>query len=214
MPRTPRPASRSSTRRQVQAAQTRADILGAAQALFLRQGFAATSVDAIAQEANVARATVFATLGSKVEILKILRDRALAGDDEPIPVVERPWFREVIDEPDQRQTLHLHARNVTMINQRAAGLEAALAAGADADPQLRDLYADSLRQRSFGAGVVAELLSKKAPLRAGVDIDTAADLLFALAGPDLYRLLVVLRGWTAERYQAWLTDTLIAQLAS
>lgn len=197
----------------MQAAQTRADVLDAAQTLFLRQGFAATSVDVIAQEANVARATVFATLGSKVEILKILRDRALAGDDEPIPVVERAWFREVIDEPDQREALHLHARNIAVINQRAAGLEAVLAAGADADPQLRDLYADSLRQRSFGARAVAELLGKKAPLRAGVDIDTAADLLFALAGPDLYRLLIELRGWTAERYQAWLTDTLIGQLA-
>lgn len=204
--------STAPTRRQLQAAQTRTDILDAARSLFLTTGFAASSIDDIARLANVARATVFATLGSKVELLKLLRDQALAGDDEPVPIRERAWFREVVDEPDQRQAVHLHVRNIASINQRAAGIEGVLAAAADAEPQLRDLYAESLRQRSIGARTVADLLKKKGALRAGVSLDHAADLLFALGGPDLYRLLVDQRRWSTKRYRAWLADTLIAQL--
>lgn len=204
--------ARRSTRRQMQAAQTRRDILDAAQTLFERDGYAASSVDAIAEHANVARATVFATVGSKADILKALRDRALAGDDDPVPVTARPWFREVIDAPDARQAIRLHARNIRNMCERAARLEAVLAAAAGADPQLRELHADSQRQRGAGARKVAELLARKGPLRSGLDLDTAADLLFALASPDLYLLLVATRNWTPSHYQHWLADTLAQQL--
>ena len=204
--------SRRSTRRQMQAAQTRRDILDAAQALFERDGYAATSVDAIAGQANVARATVFATAGTKADILKALRDRALAGDDDPVPVTARPWFREVVGAPDARHAIQLHARNIRNMCERAAGLEAVLTAAASADPQLRGLHADSRRQRGAGARKVAELLDRKGPLRPGLGLDTAADLLFALASPELYLLLVTARNWTPSRYQHWLAETLTQQL--
>jgi AcrR family transcriptional regulator len=204
--------TRRSTRRQMQAAQTRRDILDAAQALFERDGYAASSVDAIAQHANVARATVFATVGTKADILKALRDRALAGDDDPVPVTARPWFRDVVDAPDAWQAIRLHARNIRDMCERAARLEAVLAAAAAADPQLRGLHADSQRQRGAGARTVAEILGRKGPLRSGLDLDGAADLLFALASPELYLLLVATRNWTPSRYQHWLADTLAQQL--
>lgn len=201
-----------STRRQVQAAQTRRDILDAAQALFERDGYAASSIEAIAGQANVARATVFATAGSKADILKALRDRALAGDDDSVPVIARPWFREVVEAPDARQAIRLHARNIRNMCERAAKLEAVLAAAAAADLQLRELHADSQRQRGAGARHVAELLHSKGPLRPGLDLGTAADLLFALASPELYLLLVATRNWTPSHYQQWLAQTLTQQL--
>ena len=203
---------RRSTRRQMQAAQTRRDILDAAQALFERNGYAASSIEAIAGQANVARATVFATVGSKADILKALRDRALAGDDDPVPVTARPWFREVADAPDARQAIQLHARNIRNMCERAARLEAVLAAAAGADPQLRELHTDSQRQRGAGARKVAELLDRKGPLRPGLNPGTAADLLFALASPELYLLLVAARSWTPSHYQQWLAETLTQQL--
>jgi AcrR family transcriptional regulator len=204
--------TRRSTRRQVQAAQTRRDILDAAQALFERDGYAASSIEAIAGQANVARATVFATAGSKADILKALRDRALAGDDDAVPVTARPWFREVAEALDARQAIRLHARNIRTMCERAAKLEAVLAAAAAADPQLRELHADSQRQRGAGARHVAELLHSKGPLRPGLDPGTAADLLFALASPELYLLLVATRNWTPSHYQHWLAQTLTQQL--
>lgn len=204
--------TRRSTRRQMQATQTRRDILDAAQILFEHNGYAASSIDAIAAQANVARATVFATAGTKADILKALRDRALAGDDDPVPVTARPWFREVVEASDAGQAIGLHARNIRKMCERAASLESVLAAAAAADPQLRELHADSQRQRAAGARKVAELLDRKGPLRAGLDLDTAADLLFALDSPELYLLLVATRNWTPSRYQQWLTETLTQQL--
>lgn len=196
----------------MQAAQTRGDILDAAQTLFERKGYAVSSIEAIAGQANVARATVFATLGNKADILKTLRDRALAGDDDPVPVIARPWFREVADAPDARQAIRLHARNIRNMCERAAGLEAVLAAAAGADPQLRELHAQTQRERGAGARKIAEILDRNGPLRPGLDLDTAADLLFALASPDLYLLLVATRNWTPSRYQHWLAETLMQQL--
>jgi AcrR family transcriptional regulator len=196
----------------MQAAQTRGDILDAAQTLFERKGYAVSSIEAIAGQANVARATVFATLGNKADILKTLRDRALAGDDDPVPVIARPWFREVADAPDARQAIRLHARNIRNMCERAAGLEAVLAAAAGADPQLRELHALTQRERGAGARKIAEILDRNGPLRPGLDLDTAADLLFALASPDLYLLLVATRNWTPSRYQHWLAETLMQQL--
>ena len=196
----------------MQAAQTRGDILDAAQTLFERKGYAVSSIEAIAGQANVARATVFATLGNKADILKTLRDRALAGDDDPVPVIARPWFRDVADAPDARQAIRLHARNIRNMCERAAGLEAVLAAAAGADPQLRELHALTQRERGAGARKIAEILDRNGPLRPGLDLDTAADLLFALASPDLYLLLVATRNWTPSRYQHWLAETLMQQL--
>ena len=196
----------------MQAAQTRGDILDAAQTLFERKGYAVSSIEAIAGQANVARATVFATLGNKADILKTLRDRALAGDDDPVPVIARPWFREVADAPDARQAIRLHARNIRNMCERAAGLEAVLAAAAGADPQLRELHALTQRERGAGARKIAEILDRNGQLRPGLDLDTAADLLFALASPDLYLLLVATRNWTPSRYQHWLAETLTQQL--
>lgn len=155
---------------------------------------------------------MFATAGSKADILEALRDRALAGDDDPVPVIARPWFREVVEAPDAGQAIGLHARNIRNMCERAASLEAVLAAAAAADPQLRELHADSQRQRAAGARKVAELLDRKGPLRAGLDLDTAADLLFALDSPELYLLLVATRNWTPGRYQQWLAETLTQQL--
>src|SRR5690348_867944 len=104
--------------RQEGAARTRQTVLDAARELFAAQGYTATTVEEIAGRAGVAKPTVFAAVGSKQVILKQLRDLALAGDDEPVPVAQRPWYREALAEPDPRRSLRLHARNATAIHQQ------------------------------------------------------------------------------------------------
>ena len=92
----------------------------AAYRLFSDKGYLATSIDDIAAEAGVARPTIFTAIGPKATILRLVVDHALAGDDAPVPIAQRPWWREAIDEPDPARSIQLHARNMCLINQRAA----------------------------------------------------------------------------------------------
>ena len=95
-------------------------ICAAAYRLFSDKGYLATSIEDIAAEAGVARPTIFTAVGPKATILRLVVDQALAGDDAPVPIAQRPWWREAIDEPDPVRSIELHARNMCLINQRAA----------------------------------------------------------------------------------------------
>ena len=75
-------------------------ICAAAYRLFSTKGYLATSIEDIAAEAGVARPTIFTAVGPKSTILRLVVDQALAGDDAPVPIAQRPWWREAIDEPD------------------------------------------------------------------------------------------------------------------
>src|SRR3954466_12381240 len=93
-------------------------ICAAAQRLFSTKGYLATSIAESAAEAGVARPTVFTAVGPKPLILKAVVDRAMAGDAEPHPVAERPWFTEALDEPDPARSIDLHTRNICWMLQR------------------------------------------------------------------------------------------------
>jgi TetR/AcrR family transcriptional regulator, regulator of autoinduction and epiphytic fitness len=195
-------------RRQAAAARTRAGLVRAASELFAERGYAATTVPAIAERAGVARATVFTSVpGGKPELLKLARDVALAGDDDPVPVPQRPWFREAMSAPRATELLRLQARNYRMIHQRAAALERCLVTAAATAPELAELLADAQRQRAMGTRLVIDRLidmgavppQRRAP---------AADILYALASPDVYLLLTEDRDWTAAGYEQWLYHTL------
>jgi AcrR family transcriptional regulator len=180
--------------------------------LFAAQGYVSTTVEQIADRAGVSKPTVFASVGSKRTVLKELRDLALAGDEKPIPVIERPWYQEVLTEPDPRRSLQLYARNVVRIQQRAAEVEEVLRNAAAADPQLRELWQTSENERRVGARTVIDALLLKGPLKPGLDRDAAIDVLWVLTAGDTYRRLVHSRGWPIQRYEQWLADTYCTQL--
>src|SRR5438552_11937761 len=98
-----------SSRRRDQAAATRRDILEAAQRLFERQGYAATTMAAIAAEAGVALKTVYIAFEVKSGVLRALWNLLLRGDADAAPVAERAWYREILDEPDPARQLRLTA---------------------------------------------------------------------------------------------------------
>jgi AcrR family transcriptional regulator len=194
------------------ARRTRQLILDAARDLFTERGYAATSIEQIAARAGVSKPTVFANVGSKRDLLKQLRDRALAGDDEPVPVRDRPCYRDVLAEPDPRQALRAYARVVTRMLARAAAIEETLHNAAAADVELRDLWQASEDERRHGATRVVDALRAKGPLKPGLDRDTAIDILWALTPGESYRRLVDHQHWPVERYERWLADTLCGQL--
>jgi AcrR family transcriptional regulator len=183
-------------------------ILAAAGELFAEKGYLATSIEDIARRAAVARPTVFASTGNKSTILKEVVDIALAGDDAPVPVSQRPWFREMIEEPDPHRMLQLHARNMRMMGERAADVYCAVESAAEADPEVGTLWQTLQAQRLIGSRVVAEALTHKAKLRAGYDEDAVTDVLWSIGTPMVYRKTVRERGWSSARYEAWLAETL------
>src|SRR5205823_9848488 len=135
-----KPRRYDSTRRREQAASTRAVILDAARRLFEQQGYAATSVAAIAADAGVAVKTVYLAFETKSGILRAVWNLLLRGDDSPMPVGERGWFREVLCEPDPERQLRMNAHNSRVVKERAGSLLRVIRDAASADPDAGELW--------------------------------------------------------------------------
>jgi len=204
----------SSALRTAQAQQTRRAIVDAAAALFVDQGYGATSVAAIADAAGVSRKTVFTSVGGKLETLKLALDWAIAGDDAPIPVLERPHVQAALQEPDARRILQDFATNILEVMGRTAALMRVLESAAGLDADLRALSDDQRAQRQQGMAFLAALLDERGALRPELTVAEAADVLWLLNDSSPYHRLVVEQGWPADRYEAWLADTLVALLVA
>ena len=172
-------------------------ICSAAYRLFSTKGYLATSIEDIATAAGVARPTVFSAVGPKSTILRLVVDQALAGDDAPVPIAERPWWREAIEEPDAERSIELHARNMCLIAQRSAAVLRAL----------ETAWNRFQHQRHAGLNEFAVALRRKSD-RVSYDEDTMTDTLWMLT-PDAYLRLVRDAGWPLERFQDWLADVLL-----
>jgi AcrR family transcriptional regulator len=203
-----------STRRREQAAATRLEILEAAQRLFERDGYTATTMAAVAAEAGVALKTVYLAFETKAGLLRALWHLRLRGDEDDVPIAERQWYRDVIAEPDPERQLRLGARNARQVKGRAANLMRAMrdAAGSDADSAAlwRRIQDDFLANQR----AVIDAIDAKGALAPGLDAARAADILWTLNHPDVWHLLVGERGWTPEEWEQWFADTACEQLLS
>jgi AcrR family transcriptional regulator len=191
---------------------TRAQIVAAAAGLFADQGYAATTINAIAQAAGVSRKTVFTSAGGKPALMKLAYDFAVTGDDEPDPLRERPVIKALEAEPDAARMLAGYADMVTGIQGRIARLYLALIGAADSDPEARTVFEQLEQQRLDAMRRPATLLSRRGALRPGLTIALAADILWLHNDPMLYHRLVHQRQWTPDQFRDWLTETLRAQL--
>jgi AcrR family transcriptional regulator len=207
-----KPRPYESPRRREQAEATRRAILEAAQRLFERQGYSATSVAAIAAEAGVSLKTVYLAFDTKRGVLLALWHLLLRGDEEPVPVGERPWYREVVEEPDPARQLQLNARNSRMVKERAGGFLEILRGAAPTDPELGGLWTRIQAEFYENQRAIVEVLDRKGALRPGLGVDRAADILWTLNHPNLYRLFVAERGWTPDEYEAWLAEAFCREL--
>ncbi|MEO6045436.1 MAG: helix-turn-helix domain-containing protein [Tepidiformaceae bacterium] len=198
--------------RAAQQAATRRQVIEAATILFVRDGYAATSIDAIAEAGGVSRATVFSAVGGKAALLKAAYDVAVVGDDEPVPLPDRPWAQLVRDEPDARRMLLRYAEMVTAVDARVAAINETVRGAAGADAEARALWHEVQRQRQQGAGNVVEMLVAREGLRADLEQGAAVDILAVFIDPGVYFMLAGQRGWSAGQFERWLGETLCAQL--
>ena len=201
-----------SPRRREQAAATRREILDAAQRLFVRQGYVATSMAAIAQEAGVATKTVYLAFETKSGVLRAVWHRALRGEREELPVGEQDWFREVMDEPDPERQVAINARNATMVKRRAGEVFEVVRAGAPSDPDVAALWQRIQSEFHAIQREIVKSLHAKGALKRGLGVDRGADLMWTLNHPAVWQLLVVERGWTPEQYERWLAESFREQL--
>lgn len=195
----------NATRRQAAAAKTRQAILTAARDLFLSQGYAATTMPAIAGAAGVALDTVYAAVGPKPDIIRLLVEVAISGEAAPVAADDRNYVREMQREPDPRRKLARYARAVCEIQGRLAPLFVALREGAQVDPALAALWQEISERRAANMRrLVADVAA--GGLRQGVGIEEAADLIWSMNSPEFYLLLVRERGWSPAQLERWLTE--------
>jgi AcrR family transcriptional regulator len=201
-----------SPRRREQAEATRAQILDAAKTLFERDGYAGTSIAAIAKQAGVAMKTVYLGFETKSGLLRALWNRELRGGKEEVPVAEQPWFREVVEEPDPEKVLRLNARNGRARKESIASLGQVIFRAAPIDPEIAALWQRIQTQFHENQRLIVEALHGKKALKKGLGVDEATDILWTLNHPEVYLLLVGERGWSGERYEKWLGDIFVEQL--
>ncbi len=207
-------AAAAGGRRQRKARQTRRRILAAAAELFTRQGYTATTIQQVAEQADVAWQTVYSVFGTKAAILSAVFDVAVAGDDEPTPVAERPFVQAIRDAAAPRDKAGIMARHLRESAVRTAGVVSVIESAASTDPEIAALWQTLRDQGVRGMTLAARGFQDQGVLRPGLTVTRAADILWLYVGPWSYRVLVIERGWTLDEYEAWLADTLYTQVMS
>jgi AcrR family transcriptional regulator len=198
-----------SARRREQAEGTRGRVLASAAQLFAKHGYDGAAMTAIAAGAGVAPETVYAAFRNKRTLLGELVRRAVRGeDDAPVPEQAGPAALAAVTDP--REQLRLFAADIVVRLERVGPLLEVLAAAARADAELAALLARVHAERRANLATFVDALATHGELRA--DPDEALDTVWALASPELHRLLTATRGWTRERYCGWLAGSLATLL--
>jgi AcrR family transcriptional regulator len=197
------------------ARRTRRAVVVAATELFQEQGYGRTTLAQVAARAGVARPTVTAAFGSKPALLAEALDEALAGDDDPIPVAERPWFQPVWDAGTPQDVLAAYARVCTVIGGRAGSLFEVLRRAADASPELVELWDRTQRNRRAGARMVVDRLhAVGAPKGGRAQVEKQVDALWFYNDPAHHHTMVSECGWRERDFTTWLAARMVDALLS
>jgi AcrR family transcriptional regulator len=187
-------------------------VVDAARRLFVERGYGTTTIEAVSELADVPPATVYRLFSSKLGILKSLLDVSIVGDDEQVPMAERPHVQALLASPDPAEMVAGFVAVAADLNARVAPIYRILVGAAGVDPDAAALLDALTRQRQQGQRRIARALARRGALRRGTSERDAADVIHALLSPELYRLLVIDRRWKTDRYQRWLAGTLGDQL--
>ncbi len=193
------------SRRREGAARTRAAILDAARELFAERGYAATAMTAIADRAGVALDTVYASVGRKPRLARLLIETAISGTDQAVPAGQRDYVRAIQATPDAAAKITIYAAAIAAIAPRMALVLGVIQEAARDEPELAALWAEIAERRAANMRLFVADLATVAPLR--LDPDQAADIVWATNAAEMYQLLVGERGWSPQRYEDFLADT-------
>jgi AcrR family transcriptional regulator len=187
-------------------------VLDAARELFLDQGYASTTIGEVASQAGVSVETVYKAFGNKPGLAKAVFDVAVVGDDEPVPMFERPEVKAVEAEPDVSSKIRMFLAHYPERRGRTAPIELVIRDAAATDPAAAAVRDDLTAELVRGMTMFATDLVDTGGVRRGLKVADVADILFAYISVELYEVLVINRGWAIDRYARFITDALIAAL--
>jgi AcrR family transcriptional regulator len=191
------------SRRLAQVRATRLRVIEAAKRLFIESGYPATTIEAVADTADVSLPTLYRLFGSKRALLAAVLDASFGGDDEPIAFADRPAVRAARAEADPVKMVEAFGRILTDLMERTSAILHVLATAAQVDPEAADLLAEIRRQRHTGQSRIVAALAERDALDPDLDPAQAADMVYAYMSPDVHRILTIERGWTSQDYELW-----------
>jgi AcrR family transcriptional regulator len=212
MPKTAKKRVYDSSSRKEAAGLTRKSIVAAARSVFLDKGYAAATMPAIAKTAGVALDTVYATVGKKAALFRLLIEMAISGSEGEVPVEEREYVRAIRAESDAAEKLRIYAAALRSIQQRFAPLFRVLQGAAPLDPELAALWQSIAQRRAKNMRLFAADLAATGRLRPHLSVAKAADIIWSMNAPEFYLLLVEGRGWSPSEFEDWLVDAWIRLL--
>ncbi|MCM4083787.1 TetR/AcrR family transcriptional regulator [Paractinoplanes hotanensis] len=180
---------------------TRRRIIAAAASQFVTHGYGATLLEQVAQEAGVAVQTVYFHFGNKRTLLKEALDVAAVGDDDPIPLLERPWVKEMRQETDPvRIITHWLAASRAILD-RVAPLMRVVRGAIGTDPELAAQWETNQTQTREAHSFLVDLLARRGSLKPGLDVERARDIAFVLSNAETYLQFTDVCQWTPDEWQ-------------
>ena len=194
------------SRRVIQAQETRLAVLDAALALFTEHGYGAVSMAEIAAAAGVAVPTVYASVGTKPDLLRLLLERV----DEQAHVANHA--ERVVQATEARQVLAAFIALTRALVEDSGDVVAALRSAAGVEPALATAYREGMARHHRGARLAVDRIQHFAALPTGLSPERAAAVLATLTQPVMWESFTADHGWTFAETEAWLTETLATQL--
>ncbi len=200
------------SRRTARARESRREVLDAAHHLLVSEGFAGMRLAEVAATAGVSVETVYKQFRNKGGLLKAAYDVRLAGDDEPVPLGERPEYQAMVEVRDPVQKVRRYAGIGRRISERTGPLTIRVLESRGADPDVEEFARTIEAERLVGATSFVAHLEQSGALRPGLHADQARDELWVLISPEVWAQLVQRRGWTNDQYESWLAEAVSAAL--
>lgn len=206
MTRQPHTRGYRSPLRDERARHRRAAILNAARTLLLELGYSQMTMNAVAREAGVALDTVYESVGRKPVLVRLLVETAISGQDEAVAAAERDYVRRILAAPTAREKIAIYTGALGRILPRLAPIVVALGDAASSHPDLAALWKEIADRRAANMRLLADDLLATGEVRSELDRDAVADVIWSMNAPEFYTLLVGERGWSPDRFAAWLAD--------
>jgi AcrR family transcriptional regulator len=185
---------------------TRRDILEAARELLLERGYVRTTMSEVARRAGVALDTVYASVGRKPQLVRLLLESSISGVDQVVPAEQREYVRAFRAEPDARRKLEIYAAAVAAIMPQLAPLVRFCKDSGSSDPDIAALWQEISERRAANMRRLVADLATTGRLHPGLSQQDAADQVWVTNSPEVFDLFVQ-RGWTVPQYQEWLVQT-------
>jgi AcrR family transcriptional regulator len=198
--------------RRARARATQNRIIDHAYRLFCDSGYPATTIEAIAAEAGVATQTVYYFFRTKALLLQQVVEVAAAGEAQPIPVMERPWMRQILTENNARRALAFLVEHGVDIYIRVAPLRPALEVAAASDPDINAYWRAVAERRKAGMRTFVERLAELRALLPGLTVQRATDVMFVVNSHEVFLGLTRDSGWLVTDFKRWLYVALTQQL--